>query len=347
MTTLKYFTSLLLILVSIHTHAQWLKQNINTDASFRAVHAVSDKIVWMGGSRGTFIKTIDGGKTWEVKQVPEAEKLDFRDIHAFDANKAILMSAGEAEKGNAKIYRTEDGGKSWNIVYQTNEKGVFFDGIDFWDKQNGIAFSDPINGHFFIIKTKDGGKTWTPINTENIPSNQEGEAAFAASGTSLIVSGKSNVYICTGGAKNSRIFRSTDQGNNWEVINTTMSASQASGLFGMRFWDTNHGIAVGGDYLEVNKAIPNVLQTSDGGKTWVDAPQTNPAGLKEGVAVYKKKILIAVGPSGTSYSKDFGKSWKAIDTSAFHAISIMGNGIWAVGGRGNIAKLDTSLLEKE
>ena len=346
MTTLKYITYLFILLLHQNTYAQWIKQNVATDASFRAIHTVSEKVVWIGGSKGTFIKTTDGGKNWLVKQVPEAEKLDFRDVHAFDENTAILMSAGEAEQGHAKIYRTEDGGNTWNIVYQTSEKGIFFDGIDFWDKQNGIAFSDPINGHFFIIKTKDGGKTWLPINLENIPSNQEGEAAFAASGTSLIVSGKNNVYICTGGASNARIFKSINQGENWEVINTSMPAGKTNGLFGLRFWDNLHGIAVGGDYLEINKAIPNVLLTNDGGKTWLDAPQTNPAGLKEGVAIYKKKILIAVGPSGTSFSKDFGKSWKVIDTSPFHAISIFGNSIWAVGGKGSIAKLDTSFFGK-
>lgn len=346
MTTLKYITYLFVLLLHQNPYAQWIKQNVATDASFRAIHTVSEKVVWIGGSKGTFIKTTDGGKNWQVKQVPEAEKLDFRDVHAFDENTAILMSAGEAEQGHAKIYRTEDGGNTWNIVYQTSEKGIFFDGIDFWDKQNGIAFSDPINGHFFIIKTKDGGKTWLPINLENIPSNQEGEAAFAASGTSLIVSGKNNVYICTGGASNARIFKSINQGENWEVINTSMPAGKTNGLFGLRFWDNLHGIAVGGDYLEINKAIPNVLITNDGGKTWLDAPQTNPAGLKEGVAIYKKKILIAVGPSGTSFSKDFGKSWKVIDTSPFHAISIFGNSIWAVGGKGSIAKLDTSFFGK-
>lgn len=346
MTTLKYITYLFVLLLHQNTYAQWIKQNLATDASFRAIHAVSEKVVWIGGSKGSFIKTTDGGKTWEVKQVPEAEKLDFRDVHAFDENTAILMSAGEAEKGNAKIYRTEDGGNTWNIVYQTSEKGIFFDGIDFWDKQNGIAFSDPINGHFYIIKTKDGGKTWLPVNPENIPSNQEGEAAFAASGTSLIVSGKNNVYICTGGASNARIFKSINQGKNWEVISTSMLAGKTSGLFGLRFWDNHHGIAVGGDYLEVNKAIPNVLITTDGGKTWLDAPQTNPVGLKEGVAIYKKKILITVGPSGTSFSKNFGKSWQVIDASPFHAISVSGNGIWAVGGKGNIAKLDTTFFGK-
>lgn len=333
------------LIFTLQTQAQWQKQVSNTEASFRAVCAVSDKIVWVGGSKGTFVKTIDGGKNWVETKVQGAENLDFRDVHAFDAQTAILMSAGEAEKGNAKIYRTQDGGKTWQIVYQTTQKGIFFDGVDFWNAQNGIVFSDPIDGKFVILKTKDGGKSWNPINPENIPENQKGEAAFAASGTSLITFGKNQAYICTGGGEYARVFYSENQGENWSVVKTDMSAGQASGLFGLRFWDKEQGIAVGGDYQETDKAILNVLLTSDGGKTWKDAPQTNPAGLKEGISIYKKKFLIAVGPSGTCYSKDFGKSWMMIDKTAFHAISISGNGIWAVGGKGVISKLDINALK--
>lgn len=254
------------------------------------------------------------------------------------------MSAGEAEKGNARFYRTVNGGKSWKIVYQTSQKGIFFDGIDFWDKQNGLAFSDPIDGKFFILRTKDGGKTWIPVNSANIPAIQQNEAAFAASGTSLITVGRKNAYICTGGGEFAQIYKTENQGENWLVVKTNMPAGKTSGLFGLRFWDDHYGIAVGGDYQEVIKSTPNVLLTSDGGKTWQDAPQTTPVGLKEGVAIYKQKTLIAVGPSGTCYSKDFGKSWMEIDKTPLHAISISGDGVWAVGGNGNIFKLDLKVL---
>lgn len=341
----KIYIFIIISFLAFQTNAQWIKQASNTEASFRSVCSVTNKIVWIGGSKGTFLRTIDGGITWETNQVKGAETLDFRDVHAFDANTAILMSAGEAEKGNAKFYRTTDGGKSWEIVYQTAQKGIFFDGIDFWDKQNGIAFSDPIDGKFFILKTKDGGKTWLPINPANIPRIQENEAAFAASGTSMITVGRKNAYICTGGGGFAQIYKTENQGENWSVVKTNMPAGKTNGLFGLRFWNDRYGIAVGGDYQEVTKSMPNVLLTSNGGKTWQDAPQTTPVGLKEGVAIYKNKILIAVGPSGTCYSKDYGKSWVEIDKSAFHAISISGNGIWAVGGKGSVSRLDVKMFK--
>jgi photosystem II stability/assembly factor-like uncharacterized protein len=50
---------------SLSSKAQWLRQNINTTASFRTVHALSDKNVWISGSKGTVLRTIDGGQNWQ------------------------------------------------------------------------------------------------------------------------------------------------------------------------------------------------------------------------------------------------------------------------------------------
>src|SRR5215203_1889900 len=66
--------------------AQWIKQSVNTTASFRGLSVIDEKIVWASGTGGTVIRTIDSGKTWNVMTVPGAETLDFRDIEAFDAN---------------------------------------------------------------------------------------------------------------------------------------------------------------------------------------------------------------------------------------------------------------------
>jgi photosystem II stability/assembly factor-like uncharacterized protein len=54
-------------------------------ASLRGLCAVSAKVVWASGTRGTFLRTIDGGATWQVGTVQGAENLDFRDVDAFDA----------------------------------------------------------------------------------------------------------------------------------------------------------------------------------------------------------------------------------------------------------------------
>jgi len=167
------------------THAQWQLQNSGSTADFRGLSVVSRNVVWASGTKGTFALTTNGGLNWEVGSVSEAGELDFRDVHAVDANIAYLLSAGPAEQRKARIYKTTDGGKHWTLQYTNNTPGVFFDAFAFWDANNGIALSDPVDGHFFIITTTDGGTTWKELPRINTPPALAGEAAFAASGTCL------------------------------------------------------------------------------------------------------------------------------------------------------------------
>src|SRR4051794_13790918 len=88
--------------------AQWQQQAITTTADFRGLCVVGPKVVWVSGTKGTFGRTADGGKTWSVGTVPGADKLDFRDVEAFGDATAYLLSAGPGE--DSRIYKTTDAG---------------------------------------------------------------------------------------------------------------------------------------------------------------------------------------------------------------------------------------------
>src|SRR5262249_43429486 len=149
-------------------------------------------------------------------------RLDFRGIKAFDANTAVITAAGPAEQGQARIYRTTDGGRSWTQSWSDTTKGVFLDGVAFWDAQHGFTFSDPINGRLVIVTTDDGGRSWTKMPATAIPPVLPNEAAFAASNTQLTVQGSGNAWIATGGGAEARVFRTTDRGRSWTVSSTRM-----------------------------------------------------------------------------------------------------------------------------
>ncbi len=334
----KYLFLGLALLANSPISAQWIRQNSGTDASFRAVSAVSAKVAWVGGSKGMLLRTTDGGRIWEIRRISGAETLDFRDLHAFNSNAAVAMSAGLAEKGQARIYRTPDGGLTWVLAYQSTRKGVFLDGLDFFDDLHGLCFGDPVDGKFFVLTTDDGGQTWQEVPREAFPPVQPGEAAFAASGTSLVaLRGTRTAWIATGGATQARVFVTHNGGQTWQVAETPMPGNTSSGLFGLRFWSATAGVAVGGDYKTIGDSSANVLLTNDGGRTWQSAGPMRPGGLKEAVAL-SGKTLVAVGPSGTGLSRDFGKTWQRLDTTPFHAVSFAGAAGWAVGAGGAIAR---------
>lgn len=338
--------------------AQWHTIDMNTEVSFRSVHTLNSATCWIGGSNGTIILTNNEGKKWKKMIVPGADSLDFRDIHAFNKTTALALSSGESEKGKARIYRTTDEGETWNIVYETTQAGVFLDGFDFWQKGKGICFGDPVDGRFFILTTDNDGETWQELPINQRPEALPGETAFAASGTSLVTHGKSSAFIGTGGGKNARILSTDDYGNSWKAITTPLPAGPSAGIFGLKFWTSKNGIAVGGDYQQPKLNSDNVLVTSDGGKTWQLSEKTYPVGLKEAVGIYTlkadnyrnndvqisensdKKILIAVGPNGSSYSKNGGKSWRQMGKEAFHAISFGGKAGYAVGANGLVARFE-------
>jgi photosystem II stability/assembly factor-like uncharacterized protein len=110
---------------------------INTDASLHGLSIVNGNVVWVSGTGGTFVRTTDGGETWQAGTVAGAEKLDFRDVYAIDGETAYLMSIG---KGNeSRIYKTTDAGKNWLLEYTEQNPKAFLDCMAFWDATHGIV----------------------------------------------------------------------------------------------------------------------------------------------------------------------------------------------------------------
>jgi photosystem II stability/assembly factor-like uncharacterized protein len=319
----------------------WQSQFSGTKASLRGVCAVSPEIAWASGANGTVLKTVNGGKNWQLLTVPGADSLDFRDIQAFDADTAIVLSAGSP----ALVYKTANGGRTWKETYRNNHKGIFFDSMAFWDNKNGIAFSDPVDGAFFVMISEDGGESWHRVPPNSLPAPGKGEAGFAASGTCLTVQGKSNAWFCTGGGT-ARVIYTTDKGKTWHAANTPLASGEPSqGGFSIVFKDAKNGVITGGDYKNETASQNNAAYTGDGGKTWFAVSGQPPAGFRE-CAVYVPlmgdSFVITVGPSGSDVSINGGKTWRPFSNQGYHSVSLAPRSgvLFAVGAEGKIARLD-------
>ena len=324
-----------LLLAGNTTSAQWGLQPSGTDADFRGLCAVSSTVAWASGTRGTYTRTTDGGKTWRAGTVAGAGELDFRDVEAFDEKTAYLLSIGKGE--SSRIYKTTDGGANWTLQFTNKAAEGFFDAMAFWDRDHGIAMSDPVDGRFLVITTDDGGKTWNQVPAANLPPAIKGEGGFAASGTCITVQGKSNVWFASGGSA-ARVFRSTDRGRTWQVAATPItSGAESAGIFSIAFKDARHGIIAGGDYRKPEEAVNNVATTADGGRTWKLAGGARPKGYRSAVA-YVRSMIVAVGTSGSDSSTDGGNNWTGLDRENYNSVSFAAGAGWAAGPRGRIAK---------
>ncbi|MBK8465251.1 MAG: glycosyl hydrolase [Chloracidobacterium sp.] len=341
---MKFLLCLVTVLFSFQfINAQWVRQTVNTTASFRGLSVVNEKVIWASGTEGTVIRTIDGGKTWKVMTVPGAEKLDFRDIEAFDANTAYILSIGNGE--SSRIYKTIDGGKTWKEQFRNKSEKAFFDAIDCSSREHCYALSDPVENHFLLTETRDGGEYWDSTFASEFtmvsPKARSDEAAFAASGTCLTHNFLYRFFVTGGsGARVFRAFWSPNTGaSDWEAFSTPfVHGSSGSGIFSIAMFDIQNGVIVGGDYEKPNEAIDNLAFTHNSGETWKLG--TGLSGYRSAVTYVDKKTIIAVGTNGTDMTRDGGKTWKKIGDENLNAVAANGKrAVWAVGPKGMVVKM--------
>lgn len=327
---------ILLTLISYISFSQTIeiiaeKQGI----SFRGLSVVDNKIAWVSGTKGIVGKTSNGGNTWEWFTVQGYDSIDFRDIEAFDKNRAVIMGIGSP----GYILLTEDGGKSWQKVYENNHPQLFMDAMHFWNDMSGIIIGDPIDGRFFILRSFDGGKTWMEPDAGNRPEAIEGEACFAASGSNITALDRDEACFITGGTA-SRIFIRD------KAIEIPLNTGASSGANAVAVADNNkyNGgrliYVVGGDFSNDTLRKGNSAYSTNGGITW-NIPEIPPFGYRSSIEFISKKNLISCGTSGVDYSSDRGITWSNISQEGFHVVKKAKKGklVLLAGRNGRIARL--------
>lgn len=322
--------------------ASWVPQTSGSTAELRGLSVLDAKHAWASGSGGTVLRTRDG-EHWEKVTVPGAGALDFRDVEALDEKTVVLMSAGPGDA--SRIYRSTDAGASWKLVHTNPDKDGFYDAIAFWDAKNGLVVGDPVD-HFFAVRvTHDGGQTWEKPEGLVLPAMLPGEGAFAASGTCLtVVKGTGDAWFVTGGAKVSRVFRTSNRGKSWSSgITPIQAGNSSSGLFSVAFLDPKRGFSAGGDYKQPKFEGLNGVRTEDGGRTWSPAPISATGFMSAVVAIPgSSEDLIAAGLAGEAISHDAGRTWAPAGDIPVNAVAFAdARAGWAVGPKGTILRYAT------
>ena len=325
-----------------HRAPHWeLKDTGASDVRFRGLSAVGRDTAWVAGTGGTVLRTTDGGASWRNVSPPGAAGLEFRDIEAFDARRAVVLAIGEGEA--SRVYRTDDGGATWTESFRNTDAKAFYDCLTFFDRRHGLAMSDPVDGKFRILSTGDGGRTWKVLPNDGMPAALDGEAGFAASGQCLVASGPSDAWLATGGGAHARVLHSRDRGLTWTAADTPIPAGdRAKGVFALAFRDRTHGLAVGGDYRPGQSSPQAAARTADGGRSWQPAAEPPPA-YRSGAAwlPHSRTAALAVGPTGTDLTADGGSTWRTVDTGSYDTVDCTADlGCWAAGEKGRVARLE-------
>ena len=314
----------------------WHLTPTGTAARLRGLSAVSADVAWASGSLGTVVRTTSRGATWQQVGPPGTSSLQFRDIEAFDADRAVILSIGNGT--DSRVYVTSDAGSHWTLTFTNTDPNAFYDCMTFFNDRRGLALSDPPNGKFRIIATDDGGNSWHVMPSAGMPPALPGEFAFAASGQCLVTDHGRRAWFGTGGAAQARVFRSDDGGATWQVSATPMHSGPTAGIFALAFRGQQHGLAVGGDFTTPTVAPDALALTSDGGSSWQLAPGA-PGQYRSGAAWVTGRDAIAVGPSGSDVSTDQGRTWQRFDDGSFDTVDCAAGACWASGEQGHAAYL--------
>lgn len=314
-------------------------------ASLRGLCAVDDNVIWACGSGATVLRSRDRGSSWEECGPAGLGALEFRSVHAFDHEHALIASAGSP----AIIMRTTDGGVSWREVFRHEAAEAFLNSLRFSDAQYGVAVGDPIDGRLLVLETTDGGALWRPIPGRSLPESRVGEAGFAASNSCVLLSEFGGAWIGTGGtdAAGSRVYYRVGAQEAWSHTEVPIPSGPTQGVFSLAM-GAGRLLAVGGDYVQGASSPLTVAVSDDLGRNWrpsskppsefrssvVHLSASSDAGLGSG-------FWVATGPSGSDWSVD-GDVWHSFSAIGFHALDVGHRDVFAVGSEGRFAILSSA-----
>jgi photosystem II stability/assembly factor-like uncharacterized protein len=305
--------------------------------SVRPITVSSDK-VWYAADKNRvgFLSLINAAKM-ERTLKKDTLKMEFRSI-AQTTNSIFILNVGNP----ALLYKFSKDLKEKKLVYEEKHEKVFYDSMQFWNDQEGIAFGDPIENCLCIIITRDGGETWNKLECKNLPKVFDGEAAFAASNTNIIIKGN-NTWLVSGGKK-SRVFFSPDKGISWKIYETPIVQGESmTGIFTADFYNDKIGFIAGGNYEKPNQNFQNKALTINGGKTWKLVGENSGFGYASCVQFVPNSNgnqLVSVGASGLFYSKDRGTTWVQFSSDAtLYTIRFVNETTAIAAGKDKIVKL--------
>lgn len=323
--------------------------------SYRGLAVIGDRTAYVCGSKGTVLKTWNGGERWDTISPPGYSNKEFRDIHVADSI-ILLMSSGDS----AVVLRSEDYGKTWKEVFRQDDTLIFLDAMHVVG-QMGAIIGDPFpdeNGdlRFEFLTTRDLGKTWqrdVEMRSRPITKAKEGEALFAASGSNLYY----NEYQSSSGHKSSKTFRFITGGmaNTFRMgdfqITIPCRACPSCGMYSMASYShdgdslnkaVTRFVFVGGNYLKPNDSSETAYYFELGSNPFQDASRAEsmPSGYRSGVAASRDgRIMLCTGTNGCDVSYDGGLNWKPIDLPGMNVVQFSRNYVWMAGNKGQVQRI--------
>lgn len=287
----------------------WNQQSSGTTRALFSVDFLNTDDGFAVGGYGTLLTTHNGGESWSTSLVGESSMV----------NKIIFTDNNTGWIGaDAFIYKTIDGGVSWDTVYQNYDMSIY--DMEFLSSTEGWAVGMLYDNGYqsYILHTTDGGNTWTQ---QFSPITPQPFVNYQVNGVDFVSATEGYVVTAVGD-----ILKTTDAGSNWVEV----SSSSYPKLSDVKFSNLSDGVAVGDGGL--------ILKTTDAGLTWT---QITSAVNQNLVAISQFSDTLWIGGTGRLLrSENSGDTWNTqLSTTSFDLAAadyINETTGWAVGYYGTV-----------
>ncbi|MFZ6011861.1 MAG: VPS10 domain-containing protein [Bacteroidota bacterium] len=206
-----------------------------------AIQQDNPSVIWVGTGEGNprnslnggygIYKSFDGGKNWKLMGLEKTRHIHRIIVDPKDPNTVYVAAIGSpwGEHPERGVFKTTDGGATWEKVLYVNEKTGCADLVmdpsnpnkliaSMWEhRRQPWTFKSGGPGSGIHI-TVDGGKTWKKLSDKDgLPEGELGRAGIA------IARNKPDVIYALIESKKNALYRSTDGGLKWQSVNDKMN----------------------------------------------------------------------------------------------------------------------------
>jgi photosystem II stability/assembly factor-like uncharacterized protein len=257
-------------------------------------------------------KTLDGGKTWKNTGLRDSRAIGKVIVNPTNPDIVFVAALGHPYGPNAErgIFRTMDGGKTWEkVLYKDENTGgvdVAFDPHNanvifaaLWEVRRtpwSLSSGGPGSG---LYRSNDGGSTWKRMDDKGLPKGPYGRIGVSVAANS------ERVYALIQ-ASEGGLYRSDDGGDTWQLVNGSHSLIQ-------RPWYYMHIIADPQDADTAYVMDVDAYRSTDGGRSFnkIKLPHGDHHGLW--IDPKNTKRMIASNDGGVSVTLDGGTTWSRQD----------------------------------